>query len=209
MIQLLFFCGIGLFLSGVTTDTLAEHQHHTLAKRNHAKNKTRKKLAKKKANNKRTDANNILSPFTLRLLYPPNYRFMTKNMREEIDELKKDHEIIFKVSTIFPIATGIEGEFSFNSSISLAIMGSFSWQENFFTIEINDRKKEKLDNKLDIDYYEFTVNPSLYINANYFKLGPGVGLTFANISMNNSEIDNGKKIEQTAKVSYKKISAHL
>lgn len=200
MIQFLFFCGVVLFLSGVTTEMLAEGRHHTIAKRKSAKGKS----AKRKVHNKRIVANS-LSPFGLRVLYPPSYRFLTKQMRDKIDRAE-NNDVVAEVVKFFPIAAGIEGEFNFNNRFSLAIMGSFAYQGNLITAE-KDGRDINLEEK--IGYYEFVVNSSLYFNTDYFKLGPGAGLTFANVTSDKSKNNDGKKIEVSYKTSWKKVSAHL
>lgn len=212
MVRLLFFCGVGLLLSGVTTDVLAENRYDTLAQRKSAK--ARKKSVKRKAHSKRIASSNKLSPFILRVLYPPSYRFYTKKTRDEIDATK-DRGATLKLAQFFPIAAGIEGEFAFNNRFSLAVGGSFSWQDNFYTIEIGDLDREQAQKlkeaqvKNDTSYYEFTISSALYVNANQFKLGLGIGLTFANITMDASGIEDEKKVEYSGKISYKKVSALL
>lgn len=207
----LFFC-VGLFLSGLTTDVLAQQQHDTLAQRKSTK--ARKKSAKRKARSKHMVASNKLSPFVLRVLYPPSYRFYTKKARDEIDE-HKDRDMTLKLAQFFPIAAGIEGEFVFNNRFSLAVGGSFSWQGNFFSVEIDNLDREQAQKlkeaqvKIDTNYYEFTARSALYVNANQFKLGPGIGLTFANMTVDTSGIEDEKKVEHSVKTSYKKVSALL
>ena len=171
-----FFCIIGLLLPNFATKMLAS-EHHTIAKRKSAKNTTRKKIRKK--HNRHIVANNILSPFVLRLLYSPSYRFLTEKMIENIDESKDEGDVTLKVAQFFPIATGIEGEFVFNDMLSLAIGGNFSYHGEFWGFEANNAKPKEamknVKNKMDVDYYEFTTNSSLYINANLVKIGLGGG----------------------------------
>lgn len=205
MTKLLFFCGIGLLLPSVTDDVLAQ-EPYTIAQRK-SPNKTTGK--KRKRRNRHTVTTNILSPFILRLLYAPSYRFLTKEQRDNIDEANDENDITLQVSRIFPIATGVEGEFAFSDMLSLAIGGNFSYQGEVFSWEAKDQKIEKFKTiEMDVNYYEFTVNSSLYVNANYFKLGPGIGLTFAKITRDLSEIEDDKT-EKTINFNYKKISANF
>ena len=144
----------------------------------------------------------------MRLLYSPSYRFLTEEQQDRIDEADEG-DVTLKVSRIFPIATGIEGEFAFNNLLSLAVGGSFSYQGDIMTWEINDRKINQSEVEMEVDYYEFTVNSSMYANVNRVKLGPGLGLTFANVTMDASLIDDNKKWELSSKFSYKRLSAHF
>ena len=96
---------------------------------------------------------------------------------------------------------------------SLAVGGSFSYHGEIFSWEINDSvakdRIQEVEAKLGSDYYEFAVNSSLYVNANYFKLGPGIGLTFVNVAMETSMVEKNNKLEETYKFGYKKVSAHF
>ena len=209
MTKLLFFYGVGLLLPTVTTMVLATAQeNYTIAKQKSAKK------TKRKNRNRHTVTSNILSPFVLRFLYTPSYRFFTKKLRKNIDKTNDEGAVILKVARFFPVATGIEGEVAFNSMLSLAVGGSFSYHGEFLGWEANNTKqRDAMKNakfKWDADYYEFTVNSSLYINTNFFKLGPGGGMTFINKSWYNRIVENdGKKFEQTDKDSYKKLSANF
>ena len=210
MSKFLFFCTIGLLLPNVTNKMLAS-EHHTIAKRKSAKNTTRKNMRKKR--NEHTVTTNILSPFVLRFLYSPSYRFFTEETRENIDEFKDEGAVILKVARFFPISMGVEGELAFNNMLSLATGGNFSYHGEVSRWEAgHTEQKDAMKNakfKWDIDYYEFTVDSSLYIKANLFKLGLGGGLTFTNTEIYNSIVENDKKFEQTQKNSYKKVSAHF
>lgn len=213
MTKFLFFCGIWL-LPSVTTEVLAS-EHYAIAKQKSPKNTTRKKTKKIKSKryNRHTVARNILSPFILRLLYAPSYRLLTEGQRDNIDETNDEGKVTLKIARIFPIATGVEGELAFNDMLSVAVGGSFSYHGEFFSWETDDSEvKDRIQEsevKFDIDYYEFTINSSLYVNANYFKLGPGIGLTFVNVVLEDSMVEKDKKLEKTYKLGYKKVSAHF
>ena len=62
----------------------------------------------------------------------------------------------------------------------------------------------------DYKYYEFVVESSLYLNVkNYFKLGAGGGLTFANTILDIGFTEKGKKFKHEGEISWKRMSAHL
>ena len=128
MIRRAFFWWMGLLLSFAThgqaeLPTTHNKQHtvagQKLAKRKAAKKRARKKIGKR-VRSKRRVARNLLYPFTLRLLYSPNYRFLTEELREE-SPTERGKKI--KYTQFFPIATGIEGEIAFNNWVSLAVGG--------------------------------------------------------------------------------------
>ena len=208
MARLVFFCWMGLFLLGFATSGWAERQARAVAKQKSTKSKVAKRVLGGKKRSKRVTARNKLYPFTLRVLYTPSYRFLTKQIRDNIDENKKEGRVV-EFTQFFPIAAGLEGEFAFNKWLSLAVGGSFSRQGDFYTIR-STREGEGTDGGWGYDYHEFVVGSSLYVNVNdYFKLGTGIGLTFANMTMDVSGNDDGKKIELTTKFSWKKMSANL
>lgn len=195
----------GLLLPTVVTDEVSASQYQTVAKR-----KIGKKHSRKKRRSRQIDeaTRNILSPFVLRLLYSPSYRFFTEEHRDEIDE-DSDKDVTLKVAQFFPIATGIEGQFSFNNLLSLAVGGSFSYHGQVASFEVDDSKTANEEIEHDLSYYEFTVDSSLYVNANYFLLGPGIGLTFANLLSDYSLTEKGKKFEASGKASWKRVSANF
>ena len=192
-----------------------EDQHTAVAQRV-AKGKVAQRSPRAKMPSKNRRVHNMLYPFTLRVLYTPSYRFLTKNRRDEIEE-HNNRNFIMEVAQVFPLAAGLEGEFAFNQWVSLAVGGNFSWHDKFLTLAITNAAKEKSKKDgeeafpgFDYNYYELVLGSSLYFNVfSYFKLGAGVELAFSNVGLNGSGTEKGKKYRIEAEVSWKRMSAHL
>lgn len=191
MTRPVFFCCMGLFLLSFATRGGAERQQQTIAQQKSTKSKKaakRKRSLGRKVRSKRVTAHNLLYPFTLRVLYQPSYRFLTKDMSDAIYE-DKQHEPTIEVVQFLPIAVGLEGEFAFNKWLSWAVEGGFSWQNDTFTLK----------DGIYFDYHEFVLGSTLYVVNDYFKLGSGLGLTFANMMTDASGSEDGKKLEVSMK----------
>ena len=204
---------LGLVLLSLPSLGQAEQGWHTEVAQKTVKGKVAQRLPRKKMRSKHRSVHNMLYPFTLRLLYTPSYRFLTKKWRDDIEESNNEKSIM-EIAQFFPIATGIEGEFAFNKWVSLAVGGNFSWHDNFMTLEITDAAKEEnkegISSGFSQDYYEFAVGSSLYFNVyNYFKLGAGAELAFRNLQFNYSLTEKGKKSKIETEISWKRMSAYL
>ena len=206
---------LGLVLFSFPHRLQAEQDQHTEVAQKTVKSKRAKKLPRKKVPRKHKSARNMLHPFTLRLLYTPSYRFLTEHVRDDIEK-NKEASIITEVAQFFPIAAGLEGELAFNNWVSLAIGGSFIWRGEFIVLELTAAGKEKVKKggsmfpDYDYKYYEFVVESSLYLNVkNYFKLGAGGGLTFANTILDVAFSEEGKNYRDEGEISWKRIFAHL
>lgn len=137
-----FFCWMGLFLLGFATHGWAsERQQLNVARTKSTKSKAAKKSVRRKGRSKRGTTRNMLYPFTLRVHYQPGYRFLTKEMRDNIDE-NKSEGVTVELTQFFPRAAGLESEFAFNNWVSLAVGGSFTWQDKFYTIRITREGEE-------------------------------------------------------------------
>lgn len=221
MIRRALFWWIGLLL-GFATHGQAEastthNKQHTvtgqkLAQRKAAKQTGKRKLTRKKigkkVRSKSKVARNLLYPFTLRLLYSPNYRFLDKEFREQLGAGTAEGKKV-KITQIFPIATGLEAEVAFNNWVSLAVGGNFSWHGNFGFSYSDALRDEGIDTKS--SYHGIIIESSLYANVNgYFKVGPGVGLALNRQTVNASRTaDDGKKQSILQTASWKRMSAHL
>lgn len=196
-----------------------QHQHRVAQQKSHVKGKVKPHASRKKsALNKGHPAavRNMLYPFTLRLLYTPSYRFLSKYTRDVVEESKNEegNKVSIDIAQFLPISVGLEGEFAFNQWVSLAVGGSFTWQDEFMTYEahtdvVKDIFKQKEFN-FSSKFYEYVVGSSLYGNMfDYFKLGVGAELAFRNWDHINSQTEKGKKLEERIEMTWKRVSAHL
>ena len=205
---------LGLVLLGLPQRGQADTSKHTVQKA--AKGKGAKRSPRNKMRSKHGVTRSLLYPFTLRLFYAPSYRFLSKYMRDEIEESKDamESKIQFEVAQFLPISTGLEGEFAFNQWVSLAVGGSFTWQDEFMTYKPNSDAVKNIFKEKGLQhsskFYEYVVGSSLYGNVfNYFKLGVGAELAFRNWNHLNSQTANGKKLEDRNEMTWKRVSAHL
>ena len=189
-------------------------QDKVAQKTSRSKGKGKQRTPRKKTHSKQV--HNMLHPFTLRLLYTPSYRFLTKAMRDNIEESKNDEEnkVSLEIAQFLPLSMGLEGEFAFNQWVSLAISGSFTWQDEFVVFQPNSDELREIFKKTGYEqsskFYEYVVGSTLYGNVfNYFKLGVGAELAFRNMDFIASQTEKGKKLEDKSEVTWKRASAHL
>ena len=203
---------LGLVLLGLPQRSQADTSKDTAQKT--AKSKGAKRLPRKKMRSKHGVTRNLLHPFTLRLLYTPSYRFLSKYMRDRVEEIKdaKESKVQIEIAQFLPISVGLEGEFAFNQWVSLAVGGSFTWQDEFVTLEHNSDavKNGGGAQQWSGKFYEYVVGSSLYGNVfNYFKLGVGAELAFKNLDSQQSLTEKGKKYEYRGEMTWKRASARL
>ncbi len=118
------------------------------------------------------------------------------------------------IAQFLPISMGLEGEFAFNPWVSLAVGGSFTWQDEFMTYKPNSDAVKNIFKEVGLQhsskFYEYVVGSSLYGNVfNYFKLGVGAELAFRNWNHLGSQTENGKKLEDRNEKTWKRVSVHL
>lgn len=217
----IFFWFIAIVLLSYTNIGYADTKQHNIVEWKTKPNKKAKRSASKHTPSEHGVVRNLLYPFTLRVMYAPNYRFLTKKMRDSIEEAN-DNGVKLEVAQFFPITAGLEGEFAFNEWVSLAVGGSFSYHGKIMAIEwdnikvkeqLSDREWEVYKSSLPdskFTYHEFVVDSSLYFNVNnYFKIGAGVGLTFRNVHSDTSFTEKGNKYKKEGVSSVKRMLAHL
>ena len=211
---------LSLVLLGFSHYGYAEQHHHRVAQqKSRVKDKVKPLTSRKKISTKQRASvavRNMLHPFTLRLLYTPSYRLLSKHMRDMVEESKdaKQNKVSINIAQFLPISVGLEGEFAFNQWLSLAVGGSFAWQDEFMTYAAHtDVLKEVLEQQeqsSSIKFYEYVVEASLYCNMfDYFKLGAGAELAFRNLDFMGSFTERGKKYEDRGETTWKRVSAHL
>ena len=208
---------LSIFLLGFSHFGHAEqHQHRVAQQKSYTKGKDKSHASHKKFSGKQGKAHNMLYPFILRLLYTPSYRFLSEYMRDTIDKSSdlEESKVSMEVAQFLPISLGLEGEFTFNQWVSLAVGGSFTWQDEFITYEHNSEKIKNIFKQKGIHssskFYEYVVGSSLYGNVfNHFKLGVGAELAFRVWDHISSQTEKGKKWEDKNKMTWKRVSAHL
>lgn len=204
---------LGLFLFSLSHHGHAKHHQQKSAKGEIAQKAPHKKTAESAT---RVTSNSLLYPFTLRLLYTPSYRFLTKRMRDRIEESKdaKANKASIDFAQFFPISAGLEGEFAFNQWVSLALSGNFSYHGEVSTYEPNTDIIKKIFKDKEVSYSnkftEFVVGSSFYFNVlDYFRLGVGAELAFENIAFTNSQVEDGQKFRHKYETTSKRAYAQL
>lgn len=208
---------LSLVLLGFSPYGHAQQQQDKVAQQtSRSKDKVKGKVKPRVKKLRSKQIHNMLHPFTLRFLYTPSYRFLTKYMRDQIEESKdiKESKVSIEIAQFLPLSMGLEGEFAFNQWVSLAVSGSFTWQDEFMTAQPNsDELKKHFEEEgvhVSSKFYEYVVGSTLYGNIfNYFKLGVGAELAFRNWDHINSQTEEGVKLEGKYEMTWKKASAHL
>ena len=213
--------GVALLILGLfSIPQPGQAEQSKIAAQSATKSKKMGRRVRKKIRHRRKSPRNLLHPFTLRLLYTPSYRFLSKQMQTAITK-NKDNDIKTEVVQFFPIAAGLEGEFAFNNWLSLVMGGNFSWQNKFITYNFDKAIESAAAENVTVPpssvpnfnykYHELVAWTSLYFNAyDYFKIGGGVEIHFATLSMSAESSDPaGDTYKLSSEASRKRVSAHL
>lgn len=202
------WCWLTLVLFGLSSQGWAESAQNDIAQRT-SKSKSKARRTAKKLPRVSHTPRNFLHRFTLRLLYTPSYRWLSKQMRDDLEKNKEKGSYHDEVAQFFPLAGGLEGEFAFNTLVSLAVGGNFVQHSNFFVFDFGDSKEDEVFN-FDCNYLEMNLWSSLYFNVrDYFRVGGGLDVSFHKFRMEFVGEEKEKQYKVATDMSWKQMSAHL